>query len=145
MTTKYQGQISLKDIAELAGVGRSAVSNWRARNSDFPAPVEGSPERRPLFHFSEMISWLESQGLLPNNWKANLTEPLVASAISPLATGLGNGASAALAGLAVLAVYKNGDATDWEELLAENKDSYSALSNFLSPLAPEVLSDGQLE
>ena len=145
MTTQYQGQISLKDIAELAGVGRSAVSNWRARNSDFPAPVEGSPERRPLFHFSEMISWLESQGLLPNNWKANLTEPLVASAISPLATGLGNGASAALAGLAVLAVYKNGDATDWEELLAENKDSYSALSNFLSPLAPEVLSDGQLE
>src|SRR5690625_2175195 len=87
MTTQYQGQISLKDIAELAGVGRSAVSNWRKRNSDFPAPVEGSPERRPLFHFSQMISWLESQDLLPNNWKANLTEPLVSSAISPLAIG----------------------------------------------------------
>lgn len=144
MTTQYQGQISLKDIAELAGVGRSAVSNWRKRNSDFPAPVEGSPERRPLFHFSQMISWLESQDLLPNNWKANLTEPLVSSAISPLAIGLEDGESASLLSLAVLAVRKKDDAADWQNLRADKKDVRAALSQFLAPLAPDVLSQDQL-
>jgi len=144
MTTQYQGQISLKDIAELAGVGRSAVSNWRKRNSDFPAPVEGSPERRPLFHFSQMISWLESQDLLPNNWKANLTEPLVASAISPLAIGLEDGESASLVALAVLAVRKKDDTADWQNLRADKKDVRAALSQFFAPLTPDVLSYDQL-
>ena len=143
MTAQYQGQISLKDIAELAGVGRSAVSNWRKRNSDFPAPVEGSPERRPLFHFSEVISWLENQDLLPDNWKANLTEPLVISAISPLAIGLEDGESASLVALAALAVRKKGDAADWQNLLVD-KDVRAALSQFLAPLAPDVLSQDQL-
>ena len=145
MTAQYQGQISLKDIAELAGVGRSAVSNWRKRSSDFPAPVEGSPERRPLFHFTEIISWLESQDLLPDNWKANVTEPLVVSAISPLAIGLEDGESAALIALAVLAVRKKGDATEWNNLLEEEKNIRSALSQFLTPLSPEILSTRQLD
>lgn len=145
MTTQYQGQISLTDIAELAGVGRSAVSNWRARNADFPAPVEDSPARRPLFHFTEIISWLESQDLLPDNWKANITEPLVVSAISPLAIGLEDGESAALIALAVLAVRKKGDATEWNNLLEEEKNIRSALSQFLTPLSPEILSTRQLD
>ena len=144
MTTQYQGQISLTDIAELAGVGRSAVSNWRARNADFPAPVEDSPARRPLFHLSEMISWLESQELLPDNWKANITEPLVASAIKPLSIGLEDGESASLVALAVLAIRKKDDAADWPALLAEEKNTRSALSQFLAPLAPDVLSHEQL-
>lgn len=144
MTKQYQGQISLTDIAELAGVGRSAVSNWRARNADFPAPVEDSPARRPLFHLSEMISWLESQELLPDNWKANITEPLVASAIKPLSIGLEDGESASLVALAVLAIRKKDDAADWPALLAEEKNTRSALSQFLAPLAPDVLSHEQL-
>lgn len=145
MTTQYQGQISLTDIAELAGVGRSAVSNWRARNSDFPAPVEGSPVRRPLFHFSEIISWLESQDLLPDNWKANVTEPLVASAIKPLSIGLEDGESASLVALAVLAIRKKGDVADWTTFLAAEKDARSALSQFLAPLAPDVLTHEQID
>lgn len=145
MTTQYQGQISLTDIAELAGVGRSAVSNWRARNSDFPTPVEGSPARRPLFHFSEIISWLESQDLLPGNWKANVTEPLVASAIKPLSIGLEDGESAALVALAVLAIRKKGDVAEWATFLADEKDARSALPQFLAPLAPDALSHEQID
>lgn len=145
MTTQYQGQISLTDIAELAGVGRSAVSNWRARNSDFPAPVEGSPTRRPLFHFSEIISWLESQDLLPDNWKANVTEPLVASAIKPLSIGLEDGESASLVALAILAIRKKGDVADRATFLADEKDARSALSQFLAPLASDVLSHEQID
>lgn len=145
MTTQYQGQISLTDIAELAGVGRSAVSNWRARNSDFPAPVEGSPARRPLFHFSEIISWLESQDLLPDNWKANVTEPLVASAIKPLSIRLEDGESASLVALAVLAIRKKGVVADWTTFLADEKDARSALSQFLAPLASDVLSHEQID
>jgi type I restriction-modification system DNA methylase subunit len=106
--------------------------------------VEGSPERRPLFHFSEMISWLESQDLLPNNWKANLTEPLVASAISPLAIGLEDGESASLVALAVLAVRKKDDTADWQNLRADKKDVRAALSQFFAPLTPDVLSHDQL-
>src|SRR5699024_6993760 len=115
-----------------------------ARNADFPAPVEDSPARRPLFHLSEMISWLESQELLPDNWKANITEPLVASAIKPLSIGLEDGESASLVALAVLAIRKKDDAADWPALLAEEKNTRSALSQFLAPLAPDVLSHEQL-
>lgn len=59
-----KGHLTLKDIAELAGVGRPAVSNWRKRFSDFPAPVK-SDARKPLFDAGEVIAWLESRNLIP--------------------------------------------------------------------------------
>jgi len=46
------------DIAALAGVQPSAVSNWRKRsNSGFPEPVAGS-RGRPLFDYDEVVAWL---------------------------------------------------------------------------------------
>ena len=144
MTTHYEGQLSLADIADLAGVTRPAVSNWRARNDDFPAPVEGSPERRPLFSFHEVLTWLAGQKLLPSNWKTNATAVLVSSAINPMAVGSGGSATVVLVALAVLAVYKNGGGEEWDELLEQEEDAYSALTRFLKILSPDVLSGEQV-
>ncbi|MFC9487248.1 class I SAM-dependent DNA methyltransferase [Streptomyces hydrogenans] len=48
------------EIARLAGVTRAAVSNWRRRRSDFPAPVGGT-SASPLFSLTEVRQWLEGQ------------------------------------------------------------------------------------
>lgn len=68
------GQLAIKDIASLAGVTRAAVSNWRSRNEDFPTPVEGSPQRRPLFDLREILAWLKKQDLLPPEAQKKETE-----------------------------------------------------------------------
>ncbi|WP_039831543.1 N-6 DNA methylase [Nocardiopsis valliformis] len=53
-------QITAADIARLAGVTRAAVSNWRRRHDDFPAP-SGGTSSSPLFPLAEVRTWLESQ------------------------------------------------------------------------------------
>lgn len=50
-------KITLAEIAELAAVGRSAVSNWRRRFNDFPQPVAGSTSN-PLFDQQAVEEWL---------------------------------------------------------------------------------------
>ncbi|SIO87077.1 class I SAM-dependent DNA methyltransferase [Nocardiopsis sp. JB363] len=49
------------DIARLAGVRRPAVSNWRRRFDDFPAPVDGAADR-PLFALEEVRNWCLEHG-----------------------------------------------------------------------------------
>ncbi|GAA1693457.1 N-6 DNA methylase [Glycomyces endophyticus] len=64
MTTRDAGPgetITLTDLARLAAVGRNAVSNWRRREPDFPAPVDDS-SRRPRFSLSALESWAETHG-----------------------------------------------------------------------------------
>ncbi|WP_017624456.1 N-6 DNA methylase [Nocardiopsis chromatogenes] len=53
--------VSAADIARLAGVGRSAVSNWRRRFTDFPRPVAGAPSN-PLFALEEVEQWCLERG-----------------------------------------------------------------------------------
>jgi hypothetical protein len=48
------------EIARLAGVTRAAVSNWRRRHDDFPAPA-GGRANSPLFLLSEVRAWLARQ------------------------------------------------------------------------------------
>ncbi|MGW2889024.1 N-6 DNA methylase [Streptomyces griseoruber] len=48
------------DIARLAGVTRAAVSNWRRRYDDFPAPVGGGVNS-PQFDLAEVQAWLDRQ------------------------------------------------------------------------------------
>lgn len=45
-------------IAKLAGVTPSTVSNWRARDLAFPAPVAGT-KARPLFSVQAVTQWLK--------------------------------------------------------------------------------------
>jgi hypothetical protein len=58
-----QTLVAAADIARLAGVGRSAVSNWRRRHAGFPQPVAGTPAS-PLFALTEVEAWLRGQGKL---------------------------------------------------------------------------------
>ncbi|MFE1361472.1 N-6 DNA methylase [Streptomyces harbinensis] len=48
------------EIARLAGVTRAAVSNWRRRYEDFPAPARGAANS-PLYALADVQRWLEKQ------------------------------------------------------------------------------------
>ncbi|MFC4909903.1 N-6 DNA methylase [Actinomadura gamaensis] len=56
--------VTLAEIARIAGVGRAAVSNWRRRHPDFPAPTGGS-DTSPQFSLDEVEAWLREHGRLP--------------------------------------------------------------------------------
>lgn len=53
-----KGVVSIGDIADIAGVTRGAVSNWRRRKKDFPQQVAGNADR-PLFSLNDVTAWLE--------------------------------------------------------------------------------------
>lgn len=53
--------VAASDIADLAGVSRAAVSNWRRRHVDFPKQAGGT-QTKPLYDLSEVKSWLSKQG-----------------------------------------------------------------------------------
>ncbi|MER7009372.1 N-6 DNA methylase [Dactylosporangium sp. NPDC000555] len=55
--------LTASGIARMANVGRAAVSNWRRRYADFPAPVGGTPTS-PSFNAHEVEQWLRRQGKL---------------------------------------------------------------------------------
>ncbi|MFC8850660.1 MULTISPECIES: N-6 DNA methylase [unclassified Micromonospora] len=58
-----EATLTASDIARLANVGRAAVSNWRRRYADFPAPVGGTPAS-PSFDAAEVTDWLRRHGRL---------------------------------------------------------------------------------
>ncbi|HUY45843.1 MAG TPA: hypothetical protein VMV92_08985 [Streptosporangiaceae bacterium] len=53
--------ISMRGIAELAGVKRPVVTTWRRRHADFPAPVAGD-DLAPLFDPRQVAEWLVVTG-----------------------------------------------------------------------------------
>jgi hypothetical protein len=55
------GLVAPSDIAEMTGVSRAAVSNWKKRNDDFPEPVAGTTTK-PLFDRVAVVEWLTSRG-----------------------------------------------------------------------------------
>src|ERR1700730_16409603 len=63
---KTSATISLSEIAELAGVNRSAVANWRDRHSDFPKPL-ATPGSGPLYDRVAVKAWLKARrpGMVP--------------------------------------------------------------------------------
>lgn len=60
-TADQKRLVSPSDIAELVGVNRPVVSNWRKRHGDFPSPVAGT-DAKPLFDRGEIEAWLGSKG-----------------------------------------------------------------------------------
>lgn len=56
-----QATVTAADIARIADVGRAAVSNWRRRYGDFPAPVGGTASS-PLFSLPDVEGWLRERG-----------------------------------------------------------------------------------
>ena len=53
--------LSPSDVADVAGVSRPVVSNWRKRHTDFPTAVAGT-EANPLFERDAVLAWLRSRG-----------------------------------------------------------------------------------
>lgn len=52
-------EVSSADIARIAGVKPTAVSNWRRRHDDFPTPVGGT-DRSPRFDLAQVEEWLST-------------------------------------------------------------------------------------
>jgi type I restriction enzyme M protein len=48
--------VSQARVARLAGVTRAAVTQWRKRHADYPAPVDGDGDR---FDLDDVIGWLD--------------------------------------------------------------------------------------
>lgn len=94
-------EVTAAQIARIAGVGRAAVSNWRKRHADFPAPVGGS-ETSPTFSLRAVEEWLRAEGKLSETpadellWRAVDAAGGTAEATAAVLTGLGR----ALAGAA---------------------------------------------
>jgi hypothetical protein len=55
--------VSASEIAEMAHVTPSAVSNWRKRFPDFPAPAGTAPTGGDLFARADVATWLAERGL----------------------------------------------------------------------------------
>jgi type I restriction-modification system DNA methylase subunit len=66
-------EITAAAIARLAGVGRSAVANWRRRYPDFPKPVGGSATS-PTFDRGAVEEWLRKTGKADQLATAGRTE-----------------------------------------------------------------------
>ena len=73
MGTDEREEITAAAIARLAGVGRSAVANWRRRYPDFPNPAGGSPTS-PTFDRGAVEAWLKSTGKAEQLATAGRTE-----------------------------------------------------------------------
>jgi type I restriction-modification system DNA methylase subunit/predicted DNA-binding transcriptional regulator AlpA len=72
--------VSLADLAEMAGVTRPAVSNWRRRNpDDFPSPV-AETGATSLFRLSELTKWMARHG---KRLDARSVDQLIWSAVNP--------------------------------------------------------------
>src|SRR2546428_10524785 len=52
--------VGIAEIAELAGVSRAAVVNWRTRHSDFPSPVT-TLQAGPVFSRDQVRKWLRAR------------------------------------------------------------------------------------
>lgn len=64
--TSDDSRVTVAQIAELASVTSSAVSNWRRRHADFPEAVETLAGGREVFSLREVETWLrDSRGVQP--------------------------------------------------------------------------------
>ena len=147
------GILSLKEIAELAGVSRPTVSNWRRRKVDFPRPTSSSSPSKPLFDATEIHDWLRSNELLPPGWEKNAETLSMSSRINLLrADGL-RPMDAAIFALSTLVAPASEPISDykiaWEESVAarlrEVADEatrqafHESINTTLSTVSPENL------
>lgn len=51
--------VGIGEIAEMAGISKQAVANWRVRRADFPAPVTELVSG-PIFRRSQIRTWLKN-------------------------------------------------------------------------------------
>jgi chromosome partitioning protein len=52
--------VGINEIAEIAGVSKQAVANWRVRSSDFPQPI-ATLASGPVFRRAQVRAWLRKR------------------------------------------------------------------------------------
>ncbi|MFD6268439.1 N-6 DNA methylase [Nocardia asteroides] len=77
--------VAAAEIARMAGVTRATVSNWRRRHADFPAPVTGGSEARPLFDLGEVQEWLRGHGVQTSDSPLQQLRTELRSGVEPAA------------------------------------------------------------
>ena len=116
--------VTVGEIAKIAGVFPSAVSNWRGRNQAFPQPRE-STSGSDRFLLTEVIAWLERTGReyqLPAD-----TDELLRDWVA-LVSGSHTRFSAIEQGIEVLAIRAHAKPKVWSDLVgAEPSDILSRL------------------
>jgi hypothetical protein len=132
---QQNARVTVSEIAQLAGVSVSAVSNWRKRYADFPAPVEGAAAG-DFFALNDVLVWLERRGKKVRAPKpVGLNELLWGVANALRDVGEAN-ESLLLAMLQVLTLWRfsvnrnaravSGDASAWSRLVAASEDQLPA-------------------
>jgi hypothetical protein len=133
MTEPNTSTVASADIARLAGVGRAAVSNWRRRFADFPAPVGGTAAS-PLYRLADVEGWLRTHGRAADITPLDRVWQDVRSQVDDL--GLA-GAVGRLGGLFVLLARAP---QVWTHLAAASDDEFPrALHAALTAHVPELL------
>jgi len=61
MNKRISRRVTVKEIAQIAGVTSSAVSNWKRRHADFPRATE-SGTGGEFFDLEEVVEWLRFAG-----------------------------------------------------------------------------------
>lgn len=130
--------LSVSQIAELADVGRSAVSNWRKRFDDFPAPVHAVPGGRDLFELRDVEGWLKKHGRMGGKrrskhllWSAS---DLLRSSVAAGSTMETLGAALALVALHRREGAARGVGDDAEAMLAATIATAPDIEEVLRPL-----------
>src|SRR5215813_10678167 len=54
--------VGISEIADLTGVSKQVVGNWRSRNSDFPEPA-AELKSGPVWNFDDVAEWLTRHGM----------------------------------------------------------------------------------
>ncbi|WP_026918589.1 N-6 DNA methylase [Gordonia shandongensis] len=93
------------DIAELAGVSRAAVTQWRKRHDDFPSPIKDSSTRSPLFNRTDVTGWLTAHGKLEGNSSPVKSKQDIADGIEALLRGRDSNWALEFAGATLVAEY----------------------------------------
>lgn len=75
----YPIEVTAADIARLARVRATAVSNWRRRHADFPAAIGGN-ERSPHFDLEAIRRWLADHGTVLTLSDTDVLAQAIASA-----------------------------------------------------------------
>lgn len=70
--------IGVFEIAEMAGVTASAITNWRRRSTDFPKPL-AELKSGPVFSESSVRRWLSARGAVPETRIPGFYDRLAAS------------------------------------------------------------------
>ncbi|TVT56348.1 N-6 DNA methylase [Amycolatopsis rhizosphaerae] len=124
--------VSASDIARLSGVRKAAVSNWRRRYSDFPAPVGGT-SASPLYSLDQVEAWLTEHGKEYAVPAGERIWPMVRAAVEDLRLG------DLVGSLGAFLVFHQRDPRAWQKLEDESDEALAvAVTAAITSTVPEL-------